>query len=1394
MNTPKFSIVMIAKNEAKTLPKCIESLKDFISRKGEIILCDTGSTDGTAGLARSLGCTVTEVGSKFITIIDEETATNINKKFIVDGEEEILQAGNSLFDFAAARNYATSLAKNDMVCTLDADEAYSVFDIDKLNSLIDEGYQQFEYQFVYAHNSYGKPTIQFVQSKFFDRRVVSWSGIVHEVLGGNAKIKLLGQDIILLEHWQQQQGDHRGNYLVGLALDCYQNPDKDRQSHYFARELMWKGRPKSALKEFKRHVAMNRWVAECSQSMIFMGDIFGRLNQLSEQIEWYSKAFHHDPNRREALIKLAYFYKFNNKPLAIIAYAKAALEIPWTDYYANDRAMYEHIPHELLYWAYGWVGNIPEAQKHILKALSYCPSHPDYARDTKYYFGYPDNGIEGWMTFEELSWLNKMAKNHLSIAELGSWKGRSTHALATACKGTITAIDTWLGSSDVKDLTNRMAKQEDVFETFKKNTKQFNNIVTNRNKGNDAAKNYSDKSFDVVFIDAGHTYEEVKEDINTWLPKAKMILCGHDYLSGTWMEVIKAVDEKFGKPDGLAYSIWYKYLVPKVSFIIPTLGRPEGLKRCLDSINNLNYPKELIEVIVLDGEGTVPQKVAKGLWQAKNEYIVFASNDIEFTPDSLYNALQIDKGLVAFNTGIVGPDEGNICEHFIIKKDLIKRLGGEIFDTDFNHVGCDNLLWAKAKKLGENGRSENAIVYHYHFSKGQPFDDVYEKGWKHVKKDRELLAKKLQPTIKDFKGMIERSENFSFIKQGDGEIFCMRGDAGGNCDGHPYSKELGEALKDAYTFLNKLPNSYITKWDEEELESPVVSKGNVGGDTFLHNDVSQDKFDFFKTLKFSKRKKIFIGPSRLKGVISFLNIDEYIEIPIINSFTFDFNTIPEDNAIYLFSAGMPSKVWITKLLKMNQNITCIDIGSGLDPLFHRITRTRQLDGTFLNDYYKELLNETKITVVLCIKNREKLRTKKCIDSLLNQSTSCKIIVVDYGSNDKSWYPEIFKNVELIEVTSDTEPFNKSRALNIGIKKVDTMFTISSDIDIVFDHNFIEEALKALMSNNKAIVLCRKIDLSESGLPENLHELNASGSCIGINTQWFKKVRGYDEYYIKWGKEDNDLTDRAVQDNYEIIWIENKTNIYHQFHEWKKDENRISWTRNNEYYNIPNKSIIRNPEEWGMLNPYKFLQGAKCELGYMIPKTIFTIWLSDNPILPSVVKLCIESQKIKSYEHKLVTLDNCYRNKYIQEAIDAKQWGKASDYLRCWYLIQEGGIYLDADVYVLLGKNFDHLLNNNVFASKEENGFINTAVMGAKKGSQLLIDHLIEVENKFTGNDGKFFESSLELITPRLYEAQIKGLANILLPEIFYPYNHQKNTINIKDDTITLHFFMKSWVS
>lgn len=60
----------------------------------------------------------------------------------------------------------------------------------------------------------------------------------------------------------------------------------------------------------------------------------------------------------------------------------------------------------------------------------------------------------------------------------------------------------------------------------------------------DAIKKFDDNSLDFVYIDATHTYEAVKQEIELWSKKVKPdgLISGHDYVSG-WPGVIKAVNE-----------------------------------------------------------------------------------------------------------------------------------------------------------------------------------------------------------------------------------------------------------------------------------------------------------------------------------------------------------------------------------------------------------------------------------------------------------------------------------------------------------------------------------------------------------------------------------------------------------------------------------------------------------------------------------------------------------------------------------------------------------------------------------------------------------------------------------------------------------------------------------
>lgn len=167
-----------------------------------------------------------------------------------------------------------------------------------------------------------------------------------------------------------------------------------------------------------------------------------------------------------------------------------------------------------------------------------------------------DNDIDGWATKTELNWLHKKAKDMNTIVEVGSWKGRSTHALLSGTKGTVFAIDHFKGSKFERDGPHAEAKEGNIEQQFLANVGHFPNLEVLRMDSLEAAKQFDHKSVDMTFIDGGHSYEEVIKDIHAWLPKTKRLICGHDY---SIHAVQEAVTEVFGFVDR-ADGIWIKKL------------------------------------------------------------------------------------------------------------------------------------------------------------------------------------------------------------------------------------------------------------------------------------------------------------------------------------------------------------------------------------------------------------------------------------------------------------------------------------------------------------------------------------------------------------------------------------------------------------------------------------------------------------------------------------------------------------------------------------------------------------------------------------------------------------------------------------------------------------------
>jgi hypothetical protein len=141
---------------------------------------------------------------------------------------------------------------------------------------------------------------------------------------------------------------------------------------------------------------------------------------------------------------------------------------------------------------------------------------------------YKGNNIEGWMSNIELQWLYETASKMKSVVEIGCWKGRSTHAILSGCKGNVFAIDTFKGTKDQIDAEHKEALKGNIYSEFIENTKQFNNLIVMRDFSVNISKFFRPKSVEMVFIDGGHTKNNVIKDILCWLPICNKLLCGHD--------------------------------------------------------------------------------------------------------------------------------------------------------------------------------------------------------------------------------------------------------------------------------------------------------------------------------------------------------------------------------------------------------------------------------------------------------------------------------------------------------------------------------------------------------------------------------------------------------------------------------------------------------------------------------------------------------------------------------------------------------------------------------------------------------------------------------------------------------------------------------------------------
>jgi len=155
--------------------------------------------------------------------------------------------------------------------------------------------------------------------------------------------------------------------------------------------------------------------------------------------------------------------------------------------------------------------------------------------------------VQSSMFEHDLQRLAELSVGCKRIIELGSYHGRSTRAMLDSSTAHIWCIDSW-NLPPVKP-GGREVGDKDV-QMFLDNIRDKRHRVTIlRMLTSDAVGLLPPDSFDLVFIDADHSYEAVKFDILHYAPLLRDggVMSGHDYGKGR-EGTIRAVDETLANP------------------------------------------------------------------------------------------------------------------------------------------------------------------------------------------------------------------------------------------------------------------------------------------------------------------------------------------------------------------------------------------------------------------------------------------------------------------------------------------------------------------------------------------------------------------------------------------------------------------------------------------------------------------------------------------------------------------------------------------------------------------------------------------------------------------------------------------------------------------------------
>jgi len=341
---------MIVKNEEANLAACLNSIKGVVD---EIVIVDTGSTDGTVAIAESFGAVV--------------------HKF------------DWIDDFSAARQFSFSKCSNDLVFWIDADDilvnshlfrkSLEHFDNERVGAIF------FVYQ--YAFDKDGNCITEHWRERVVRKDWYSWSGPVHENLlplreGTNVKIT-----DIWIKHRKKESdiaaSNERNLRILEKEIEKTKPFVDPRILFGLAQAYQADNRLEEANDVFRKYIECSGWDEEKYIAQYTIGENFWRMGKLKEATDAHFDAMKILPLRPDAYFGMARVAHKSEQWENVLYWCEEGFRRgrPQGMCIYNPRN-YDLNPLMLLCNAYFNLARYKECQLAIVKILKYKPNDQSF--------------------------------------------------------------------------------------------------------------------------------------------------------------------------------------------------------------------------------------------------------------------------------------------------------------------------------------------------------------------------------------------------------------------------------------------------------------------------------------------------------------------------------------------------------------------------------------------------------------------------------------------------------------------------------------------------------------------------------------------------------------------------------------------------------------------------------------------------------------------------------------------------------------------------------------------------------------------------------------------------------------------------------------------------------